>query len=87
MDKSILVGLGLDNKDGHLRITKGKNFRLYGGSEETHQMMQEKAIKFNEQLNKHGKTLENISSKEFYDIAHRIGFKLPKKEKRLNLER
>ena len=87
MDKSILVGLGLDNKDGHLRITKGKNFRLYGGSEETHQMMQEKAIKFNEQLNKHGKTLENISSKEFYDIAHRIGFKLPKKEKRLNPER
>jgi hypothetical protein len=73
VDKSILLGLGLDCEDGHLRITKGKNFRLYGGSQETHKVMQEKAIKFNEQLDRCGKTMGEITVKEFYDIAHRIG--------------
>ena len=75
--KSYLLGLGFDNEDGHRRITRGKNFRLYGGSEDTHSLMQEKAIKFNEQLKHKGKTLEEISRKEFVDIAHKIGLNLP----------
>ncbi|MBP7056318.1 MAG: hypothetical protein KBB52_05665 [Candidatus Omnitrophica bacterium] len=75
--RKVLLGLGLDAKDGHVRITKGKNFRLYGGSEETHEMMQEKSIKFNEQLDKRRKTLDDISDKEFSDIAKKIGLKVP----------
>ena len=46
--KKMLLGMGLDCKDGHVRVTKGKNFALLGGSEETHSQMQEKAIKLNE---------------------------------------
>ena len=72
--------MGFDNKDGHVRVTKGKNFALLGGSEETHVEMQEKAIKFNEHLDKRSKTLDNISEKEFCDIANSIGLKI-KKEK------
>ena len=34
--KAWLLGLGLDGKDGHTRITTGENFKLVGGSEETH---------------------------------------------------
>lgn len=30
---ALLLGLGLDGKDGHRRITKGDNFCLVGGSE------------------------------------------------------
>lgn len=75
--EKILLGLGLDAKDGHVRITKGKNFRLYGGSEETHEFMQEKAVKLNEHLDKKGKTLDDISSNEFYEIASKIGLKIP----------
>jgi len=74
--KRVLLGLGLDCKDGHVRVTKGKNFRLYGGSEKTHNLMQEKAIKFNEQLDKIGKKLDNVNRNEFYDIAHKIGLKI-----------
>ena len=81
MDKSLLLGLGFDSKDGHLRITKGKNFRLYGGSEETHSQMQEKAIKFNEQLSKRRKGLEDITVEEFYEIANKIGLELAKDKK------
>lgn len=71
--RKILLGLGFDAKDGHVRITKGDNFRLYGGSEETHEMMQEKSIKFNEQLEKRRKTLDDITDKEFSDIAKKVG--------------
>ena len=80
--KRILLGLGFDAKDGHLRITKGKNFRLLGGSEETHGVMQEKAIKFNEELKKRRKSLDDIRETEFYEIAQRIGLKVPDDRKR-----
>lgn len=79
--KKILLGMGFDCKDGHLRITKGKNFRLYGGSKETHDLMQEKAIKFNEQLDKKCKTLGNVTKEEFYEIATKIGLKIPADKK------
>lgn len=74
--KSLLLGLGLDNKDGHCRVTRGDNFRLYGGSKDTHSLMQEKAIKFNEQLKRTGKTLDDITPVEFRDIARQIDLKL-----------
>ena len=73
--RKILLGLGFDARDGHLRITRGKNFRLFGGSQQTHEMMQEKAVKFNEQLKARGKILEEIDRKEFYEIADKIGLK------------
>jgi hypothetical protein len=71
--KAWLLGVGLDNKDGHLRITKGHNFHLIGGSHETHGTMQEKAIRFNEKLKDRGKRLEDVSHDEFREIAHEIG--------------
>ena len=77
--RKVLLGLGLDSKDGHVRITKGENFRLVGGSQETHEMMQEKAVKFNEKLNKRHKTLDEINEKEFYDIAKSVGLKTRKR--------
>ena len=75
--RKIILGLGLDSKDGHLRITKGDNFRLFGGSQDTHEMMQEKAIKFNEQLDKRHKSLDDINEKEFLEISKVIGLKIP----------
>ena len=75
--RKIILGLGFDSNDGHLRITKGDNFRLFGGSEDTHEMMQEKAIKFNEQLDKRHKSLEDIDEKEFREISKTIGLKIP----------
>ena len=77
--KKILLGMGLDCKDGHVRVTKGRNFTLLGGSEETHEMMQEKAIKFNEQLDKRRKSLDNLNEQEFCDIAKNIGLKIKEK--------
>ena len=67
-----MLGVGLDS-DGHKRITTGDNFALVGGTQETHDLMTEKAIKINEQLKKRGKALEEVSAAEFADIAGEVG--------------
>ncbi|HOK04727.1 MAG TPA: hypothetical protein P5105_03910 [Victivallales bacterium] len=67
-NNALLLGIGFDAKDEHVRITKGENFRLYGGSEETHEKMTETAIKFNEKLSARGKKLSELSKDEFFDI-------------------
>lgn len=70
--KGHLLGLGLDSDDGHVRITRGDNFSLMGGTQDTHEAMQETAIKFNEQLKKRGKPMEKLSTDEFLDIMNKI---------------
>lgn len=70
--KGLLVGVGLDS-DGHKRVTTGSNFALVGGSEATHEVMVEKAIKINEHLKRRGKELSEVSRQEFDDIAHKVG--------------
>ena len=70
--KASLLGLGLDAEDGQTRITRGKNFVLYGGSKETHEVMQETAIKVNEKLDRRGKRLEDVSVTEMRDILRDV---------------
>ncbi len=67
-----MLGLGLDNEDGHTRITRGENFLLCGGSQETHEQMQETAIKVNEQLDRRGMKLEDCSPRELVNIFREI---------------
>lgn len=62
-----LLGVGLDNEDGHTRLTRGDSFVLYGGSEETHAKMQETTIKLNERLRKEGRRLADVPPRELGD--------------------
>jgi len=68
---ALLLGLGLDHADDHVRVTRGQEFYLLGGSHDTHQAMQEKAIRFTEELDRRGKRLADVSRDELIDIAHR----------------
>ena len=70
--RRLLLGLGFDCKDGIWRVTKGPNFRLFGGSEDTHGEMQEKAIKMNEELERRDRSLDEISMEEFLEIADKV---------------
>ena len=74
-DNGMLLGLGFDNQDGHRRVTKGDNFYLAGGSEETHEKMTETVIKFNEKLSRRGKKLQDLSPEEFNDMMREAGGK------------
>ena len=67
-----LLGVGLDNEDGHTRLTRGENFVLVGGSDETHAVMQETAVKINEHLVRKSKRLEDVSVRELRDICRDV---------------
>jgi hypothetical protein len=67
--RAALLGLAFDADDGQKRITRGKNFLLAGGSQETHSIMQETAIKINEHLDRAGKQLADVSVRELSDIV------------------
>jgi hypothetical protein len=62
------LGVGLDAKDGHSRVTQGEYFLLVGGSEETHEQMQDTALRFDEALKRRGKTLKETSAEEALDL-------------------
>ncbi len=66
--RTLLLGVGLDNEDEHIRVTRGPNFHLVGGSEETHGRMQQTAIRLNEKLKKRGRELGEVSREEFRDL-------------------
>jgi hypothetical protein len=72
--KAMMLGVGLDS-DGHKRLTTGPNFALVGGTEDTHELMTEKAIKINEKLKARGKQPEEVGRDEFDDIAQEVGLK------------
>lgn len=65
-----LFGVGLDGADGHRRLTRTDEFLLVGGSKETHERMQETAIKFEEGLERRGKTLAEAEVAEVLDVLH-----------------
>jgi DNA anti-recombination protein RmuC len=65
-------GLGLDNQDGHQRLTRSEHFFLVGGSSETHERMQDTAIRFTEALQRRGKELQDTSVEEVLEIFKEI---------------
>lgn len=62
------LGVGLDNKDEHQRVTTSEYFLLVGGSEETHERMQETVVRFTESLEQRGKTLRETPAEEALDL-------------------
>ena len=69
--KAGLLGVGLDNDDGHKRITQGEQFVLVGGSAETHERMAETTIKTFEELKRRDTRLETVDPRELAEILHR----------------
>ena len=66
-----LVGVGLDNADGHKRVTTGDRFVLVGGSEETHERMTETVVKTFEELKRRRKDLSEVDHPELSEIIHK----------------
>jgi hypothetical protein len=64
------LGVGLDNTDEHKRITRSEHFLLVGGSKDTHERMQDTAIRFSEKLRQRGKSLQETPVDEVIEIFH-----------------
>jgi hypothetical protein len=69
--KAHLLGIGLDNPDGHKRITSSEQFTLVGGTEETHTKMTETVIKTFEELKSRKKHLNTVEPQELAEIIHK----------------
>ena len=65
-----LLGLAFDATDGHKRITRGKNFLLAGGSEETHGIMRDTIVKVTERLDERGVELADVSIQELRKLLN-----------------
>lgn len=66
-----LLGIGLDGKDGHRRLTRSDQFSIVGGSEETHDRMTETLVKTCEDLSRKGKSLDEADKKELSELIDR----------------
>lgn len=66
-----ILGVGFDNEDGHKRLTRAEDFIVLGGSEQTHEKMQDVAIQFNESLKERGKRLQDAEPQEVIDLLRR----------------
>jgi len=66
-----LLGVGLDNDDGHKLVTTGESFAILGGSAETHEKMTETVVKTFEELKRRRKPLAAVEPKELAEILHK----------------
>ncbi len=66
-----LLGLGLDNDDGHKRLTRADDFSIVGGSADTHERMTETAIKTVEELKNRGKSIHSVEPQELAEIVQK----------------
>ncbi len=66
-----LLGVGLDNQDGHKRVTHGDDFVLVGGSQETHERMQDVTMRVTESLQERGKRLCEAEPREVLDLLQK----------------
>jgi hypothetical protein len=65
------LGVGLDNQDGEHRVSHSEHFLLVGGSEQTHEQMQDTALKFDESLKRRGKKLKETSAEEALELLRK----------------
>lgn len=63
-----LLGVGIDGDDGHARLTRGKEFVLFGGSADTLARMQETVIKVVERLESRSRRIADAAPAELRDL-------------------
>jgi len=71
VQRAHLLGFGLDNDDGHKRITQAEEFSIVGGSQDTHERMTETVIKTFEDIKNKGETLRTIEPQHLSDLIQK----------------
>lgn len=67
-----LLGVGLDGSPDKKRVTRGRNFYLFGGSKATHELMVATALRFKEKVDERGKPLADINARELREISREL---------------
>lgn len=67
-----LIGICIEENDGHRRITQAEQFLIIGGSQESHQHVTLACLKVLDNLKQNGKRLELIEPNELINIINKI---------------
>lgn len=67
-----LLGVGFDADDGHVRITKGENYDVLMGSDESHEYIQQLIRKIEKELEVRGLGLDDFTPEEFSEFLKTI---------------
>lgn len=68
-----IIGFGLDNDDGHTRITRGDAFELFDGSEKSHEEMAALCQILDEAFRDRGGSLATASKEEIKALVEELG--------------
>ncbi len=67
-----LLGVGFDAQDGHIRITKGENYDVLMGSDQSHEYIQQLIEKIEDKLKDQGLSLDDLSPTEFSKFVGKL---------------
>ena len=67
-----LLGIGYDEDDGHVRITKADQYDVLMGSEESHEHIQKLLLKIENELKARNLSLDEMSPDEFLKLVRDI---------------
>lgn len=67
-----IYGFGMDNKDGHKRITQGQAFELFSGSEASHEEMQALCVLLDEEFRARGMSLEDATKEDVIALVAQL---------------
>jgi hypothetical protein len=67
-----LLGVGFDAEDGHVRITKGENYDVLMGSNESHEYIRQLIQKIEVELENRNISLNDLSPEEFTELVGSI---------------
>ena len=66
---SRMIALGDDPVDGQVRISTGKDFTVWMGSEATHEEMRAFCMRVNDLLKKRGLELNQLTRRQFMELV------------------
>jgi hypothetical protein len=70
--RAAFIGLCLDPSDDQLRLTRGHQSLVFGGSAENHAALQETVLRMELELDRQGQQLGDLNPSELAELAWRI---------------
>ena len=67
-----LLGIGFDADDDHVRITKGENFDVLMGSDESHEYISELIQDIEREIKERGLALDDLSPEQLSELVKSI---------------
>jgi hypothetical protein len=67
-----IVGVGADQGDGHVRITRGRNFEIYFGSDASHEDMRRLCQRIAALASERGKAIDDLSEAELRELLGQL---------------